>query len=584
MNTQNKIYFLTFLLIISTQGYAQLHEEVLNVGKKKNPEVNVKNIQKIKNNPERYPPISEQPSLDKKEDTLTYSIINIPAVSDFQTSQLPPQPLNSDFNESYKDNYLKMGYGNRNTLLADAYYNYPIENNRVGIKFSALSTDGPKNQYDWKTASSHINTEAFYLLKLKTGKLHLAGNYTYNGSNYYGINAPEVFATTGMKLKQNTNQLSFKSDYDLYSNNYLDKASLQAGYWWDKFDSKESFVDIKAQLAKSNENASLLIGGLNFAVEADVLFNYTDTQFGLATKNKYSYITAGFSPVLKISSQGSYFQIGANMIYNGELKNNNSKFFFHPKAEFLFHAAKEISVFAGLNGGLKLHNMAELSVENPYLLSNQVLKPTNTLYKIYAGMKGDVGEGFKYEAEASFTKVEDFWVYMKNSVDLVQSSESLTSYNRSNTFNVAYDDGNIFTIKGSLQYFYNGDLNLGIEGEYNHYDLDKLKEAYHLPNFKIGLDGNYKAIDDKLRLSAKLFFTGERKSNYSYYDPQTLSVNEGIAKLDSYFDLNLSASYQLLNNLSLYVNGNNLFGKHYERFQGYKVLGTQILGGFIFKF
>lgn len=584
MNTLYKTVFLIFFLIFSIQGYTQIKEEILNVGKNKNPEINVKNIQKKKSNPERYPPVPNAPSVPKKEDTLTYSITDIPAVSDFQTSQLPPQPLNSAFNETYKDNYLKMGYGNRNTLLTNAYYNYPIGNDKVGIKFSALSTDGPKNEYDWKTASSNINTEAFYLLKLKTGKLHLAGNYTYTGSNYYGVDVPQIFATPGMDLKQNINKLTFKSDYDLYSNNYLDKASLQAGYWWDKFDSKETFVDIKAKLAKSNEDASLLIGGLNFAVEADVLFNYTNTQFGLATQNTYSYITAGFSPVLKITSQGSYLKIGANMMYNGELDHNNNKFFFHPKAEFLFHVAKEISLYAGVDGGLKLHSMSDLSLENPYLLSNQVLKPTNTLYKIYAGLKGDVGESLKYEAEASFSKAENFWVYMKNSYDLAATPASLKPYNRLNTFNVAYDDGNILTIKGALQYFWNGDLSFGLEGEYNHYYLDNLKDAYHLPQFKIGVEGNYKTLEDKLRLSAKLFFTGERKSNYYYYDDQSLTIKGGTTTLDSYADLNLSASYQIIDNLSLYVNGNNLFGKHYERFQGYKVLGAQVLGGFVLKF
>lgn len=485
MNTHYKTLFTLSFLVSPLVFFSQIKEEVLNVGKKKQPEVNVKNIQKKKTNPERYPP-SEKTD-DKPVDTLQYSIVDVPAASEFQTSQLPPQPLNTDFKETYYDNYAKIGYGNRNTLLADAYVSYPIDNNRVGIKFSALSTDGPKNKYDWKTSSSTIDAEAFYELKLKTGKLHLAGNYLYNGSNYYGLNIPELFATPDMDLKQNTNKITFKSDYDLYSNNYLDKASLQTGYWWDKFGSKESFVDIKAKLAKSDESASLMLPGLNFAVEADVLFNYTNTRFGLDTENKYSYLTAGFSPVLRIFSQGSYLKIGGNIAYNGELESNNTKFFFHPKAEFLFHAFKELKFYAGIDGGLKLNNMAELSQSNPYLLSNQTLRPTNTLYKIYTGIKGDVGENFKYEAETSFSKVENFLVYVRSPYDV--TATSLKAYNRLNTFSAIYDDGNIFTIRGSMQYFLNGDLYLGLDGEFNHYDMENLKEAYHLPRIKIGIDG-----------------------------------------------------------------------------------------------
>jgi hypothetical protein len=582
MNTRYKILTLISLSLIPVFSFSQIKEEVLNAGKKKNPEINVKNIQKKKTNPDRYPPADESQAV--KADSLEYSIVDVPSTSEFQTSQLPPQPLNTNFKEPYFDNHAKIGFGTRNTLVGDVYFNYPIDNNLVGIKFSTLSTDGPKNKYGWKTSSSTIDAEAFYIAKLKTGKLHLAGNYTYNGSNYYGLNIPELYATPGMDLKQNTHKFTFKSDYDMYSNNYLDKASLQAGYWWDKFDSRESFVDIKAKLAKSAENANLMLPGLNFGVEADVLFNYTYTQFGLDTENNYSYLTAGFSPVLQISSQGSYLKVGANIAYNGELEGNNTKFFFHPKAEFLFHASREISVYAGIDGGLKLNSMSGLSIENPYLFSNQVLRPTNTLYKVYGGIKGDVGESIKYEAEASFSKAENLFFYMRNPYEISTAPVYLKPYNRLNTFNTVYDDGNIINIKGSLQYFWNGNLNFGIEGEYNNYNLDNLKEAYHLPGFKVGLDGSYKTLQDRLRLGAKLFFVGERKENYYYYAPSTFSIHEGITTLDSYIDLNLSASYQILNNFSIFINGTNLFSKNYERFQGYKVLGAQVTGGVLIQF
>lgn len=582
MKTQYKILILILIATISnTSGYSQIKEEILTIGKKKNPNVNVKNIEKKKTDPDKYPPSNESNSV--KKDSLNYTIIDVPAVSEFQTSQLPPQSLNTDFTNSYYDNHAKLGYGTRNTVLGDLYFNYPINNNLTGIKLSALSTDGPKNKYDWKTSSSTIDAEAFYIFKLKTGKLHFAGNYTYNGTNYYGLNTPEIHATPHMNLRQNTNQLTFKSDYDMYSNNYLDKASLKAGYMWDKFDSNETFVDLKAKLAKSSENANLMLPGLNFGVEADVLFNYTYTHFGLDTKDKYSFLTAGFSPVLRISSQGSYLKVGANIAYNGELEGNNTKIFFHPKAEFLFNAAREINVYAGIDGGLKLNNMSDLFSENPYLYSNQLLRPTNILYKVYGGIKGDIDESIKYEAEGSFSKAENLYFFMRNPCDLTLPSV-LKAYNRLNTFNAVYDDGNIITVKGALQYFWTGDLTIGLEGEYHNYNLDELKHAYNLPNFKVGLDSNYKTLEDKLKLEAKLFFTGERKSNYFYYDPASSSVREGITTLDSYVDLNLSASYKLYKNFSLFVNGTNLFSKNYERFQGYKVLGAQVLGGVLVQF
>ena len=200
--------------------------------------------------------------------------------------------------------------------------------------------------------------------------------------------------------------------------------------------------------------------------------------------------------------------------------------------------------------------MSNLFSENPYLYSNQLLRPTNVLYKVYAGVKGDIDESIKYEAEGSFSKAENLYFYMRNPYDLTISS-NLKPYNRLNTFNAVYDDGNIITVKGALQY---------------------------LPDYKIGLDGNYKTLEDKLKFEAKLFFTGERKSNYFYYEPVSATIKEGITTLDSYVDLNLSASYKLINNFSIFINGTNLFSKNYERFQGYKVLGAQVMGGVLVQF
>ena len=50
-------------------------------------------------------------------------------------------------------------------------------------------------------------------------------------------------------------------------------------------------------------------------------------------------------------------------------------------------------------------------------------------------------------------------------------------------------------------------------------------------------------------------------------------------KVGGYADLNLSAEYKFHKNFSIFAIGNNLLSAKYSTFQGYKVLGAQVLGG-----
>jgi hypothetical protein len=481
-------------------------------------------------------------------------------------------------------NYVSVGYGTQNSWQLKAAVDKPLSKNiidQIGVNFSWYSTDGlSKSLYDWDTSSTDLNAGIFYNVNTTAGKLHLAGNYDESKINYYGIDELDVFASPNMDLEQNMHKIAFNSDFDFYSNNFFDYAALRAGHWWDRFNSKESFIDFKAKLAGSKENASMPLSELRFGVEADVSVNYTDTHFGLGSQGRYSYFTAGFSPVLKISNGFSYLKIGANVMYNGDFSNNNSKFFLYPIAEFMYHNSRELNIYAGFTGGVYLHNIFDLMTENPYLYSNQKLFPTNTLYKIYAGLKGESAENLEYEAEIAYSRSENLLFFARNNIGDALNPKP---YNRLNTFSTVYTSGNLLSMKAALQYSLNN-LILRGWGEYGHYtNLGSLRAPYNQPNFKFGADGTYKMLKNKLKLQAKLFFAGDRKSNYYYFD-NSAQWAEGIKTLDSYFDADVSVSYEIFNDFSVFVSGNNLFDKNYELLENYRVQGFQLLGGISYKF
>ena len=54
--------------------------------------------------------------------------------------------------------------------------------------------------------------------------------------------------------------------------------------------------------------------------------------------------------------------------------------------------------------------------------------------------------------------------------------------------------------------------------------------------------------------------------------------------LKGFFDLNFSMDYTFLKRWTVFVNFNNVTGKHYERWTNYPVQGFQVLGGLKYRF
>ena len=69
------------------------------------------------------------------------------------------------------------------------------------------------------------------------------------------------------------------------------------------------------------------------------------------------------------------------------------------------------------------------------------------------------------------------------------------------------------------------------------------------------------------------------------YFSRTLSSGQTTYQEDTnytvggFFDINLLAEYKFYKNFSIFAVGNNLLNANYHTFNGYRVLGAQILGG-----
>lgn len=105
--------------------------------------------------------------------------------------------------------------------------------------------------------------------------------------------------------------------------------------------------------------------------------------------------------------------------------------------------------------------------------------------------------------------------------------------------------------------------------DYNSYSTTHQAAAWHMPEFKFSLAGNY-TWDEKLNIMAEVITLGGIKVR----NPQLV-----VEKLSPQVDINLAANYQLNKNIGFFVELNNLLNNKQARWNQYDRFGFQGIGG-----
>lgn len=586
----NKLKYIAVLAFLGTFGIsevgAQIKEEQLILNRKREPEV--KKIEKKKTSvvqEKNYPPDNK-----KKEDSinLKYTIVDVPPVSDFKTTEIQGEDISPKFSNDYQSNYFRLGYGNYGKFLADANVSGKLQENvEVGADVHYLSTSGLKKDYDWLSKQNQAKIGAFANIYAETGKFNIDADYAFNNYNYYGIYALTP-PNSDIDLQQKVNKFSVNAAYDHYSNEILNNVKVKSYFLSDHFGAKENFANLEVNLSKHD-----------FVIQDDITANAdlginletVNSKFDILSQNTNNQFSFTLSPKATFYKGESYLMIGSDFsLLSSKNSNNateeskNNKFYWFPKAEVLIAAADEFKFYGGIDGGLKLNTYGNLLEENPFLISDLVLTPTETKYHFYFGMKGDVDQTFKYDFNAGFSKVNNAQFFYNNNLFDNNISADRRGYDYANTFSSIYDNGTLMEVKGDLQAFPMGNLTVDAGLHFMKYKLDNLEEVYYKPLFQVNLGAKYTMLEKKLNLGFKAYFVTDRTSNaYGVStDPLAfgyISDEHKNEKVGGFADLNLSAEYKIHKNFSIFALGNNLLGAKYQNYLGYKVLGAQFLGG-----
>jgi predicted glycosyltransferase len=150
-------------------------------------------------------------------------------------------------------------------------------------------------------------------------------------------------------------------------------------------------------------------------------------------QNQSQYLVTSLKPKISFYKGNSYLAIGSDFSFvnskiwdknTPEAKTNNFRWF--PFAEVLFEATEQYKFYAGIDGGVQLNSYADLLQQNPYLVSDVVLKPTETKYHFYFGLKGDIDQELKYDVKAGFSDLKNAQFFRAN--DLFDYNNTLESF------------------------------------------------------------------------------------------------------------------------------------------------------------
>ncbi|MCO5230434.1 MAG: hypothetical protein M9958_04670 [Chitinophagales bacterium] len=209
------------------------------------------------------------------------------------------------------------------------------------------------------------------------------------------------------------------------------------------------------------------------------------------------------------------------------------------------------------NSHLDYDNLDKDHHDNPFLIKNTHYHNYRFQERTIFGLRGAIPSGFSYDARFGHNVWNDAPLFVNDTNDLRQfehiHDEKLTAWN------------------GHVELAYQKAGNYGAKIGFDYYKYKTTTElaAWHMPELKFSLIGNY-AWNSKLFVQGEVIALGGIKAR----NPQL-----NVEKLSPQVDINLSVNYQLNKIIGFFVELNNILNNKQPRYYLYDRFGFQGIGG-----
>lgn len=482
------------------------------------------------------------PAPDDAKPNLSY---NIPIQNIFFTLQpvaLKPLALQIDSaGQAHNSNYIKIGYGNFNTPLADAGFTIGDgKKTNVNIFASHLSQKGDLRLQ--KFSNTNLGLHVNHLIN----KVELYGKAGYQQQSYF------LYGTDTSTI--NKPEDSLKRPYQTYS--------IRAGL-------RNAFVntfgltynpDLNIQVF-NDRRASETNAALDLPVEiragggflASLRANADLTTFKPTGKEQYTNNVYFINPSVTFKNPKLRLRAGIRPTWD------NGTLYVLPDVLFDFPTKDgKAVVIAGWVGHVRKNTYQYLASQNPWI--NQPLSQFNTrITEVFGGVKGSLASSFNYRLQGGFIEMIDAPLFVNN-----QKPVSVFSIRKEGKLQAVH-------LQAELGYVLTDQFNASAKLDiFNFTGQETEADAWHFIPTQLTAALRWQPIK-KLMVKTDLF---------AWQGPAFLKDNAGnTGKLPSVFDLNAGLEFRAAKNISVWTQFNNIFNNTYQRWQNYPQLGFQFLGG-----
>lgn len=506
-------------------------------------------------------------NIDKPE--FTFQSLNIDQPTQITLNPIKPVVINADKRTMVTNNSLKAGVGSLFSPYLDFFHSSGQKNSyRFNAHFYHLSTFKDIKDYS-PSPQSHTELNLDYRKFFKYHIFDAGFNYSLKTNRYYGFKPDDyVSLPDDNSLKQMFNlarfNMAISSNYK--SNKKLShKVSLDAYYYFDKFNTSEANVDVNFDIHK-NFTVTDMLDYQELGFSGNVA--YFQNIDSLNTSND---LLVSATPYFKGNYGIFNFYLGLNFNY---LNTDESNFYFYPIIDVNINLVPDVlTVFAGIDGSVQKNSFLKMSELNPWV-SSTIPTAWDHSFKAYGGIRGNISQKVNFSAQVSWVKFNNMFFFVNVPDDTIINYLIAVPFNK---FEILYDKGSVFGVSGEITYGAGEKVNIMFGAKYNKYTLDSIDSPYHKPSSEVKLGVSFLATK-KLRFWSDVFYYGKRTA-------LDISVLPNVQiDLDGFIDLNAGVSYSLTDQFSVFLTLTNLLNQQYERYYHYPVNGIQVMGGIMYRF
>ncbi len=495
-----------------------------------------------------------------------------------------------------KEGFARLGFGTGFNSLADIAL--PI------IKRPDMNLDFIVDHYGLFNAKARSTTQAALLFDKNFNSFDLYAGlggahdyFKYYGSTYnaMSVRSFDELAATGANFVRYTPLYTpWESELTLDSiNRFPGKNNLWRFNAYTGFKNPSETDDVRYDVRLNYDLFDARYGMTEHLLDLHAFFDIrlNESRLGIALNSQNQFYKAA-TPDLANAAK-NYYVIDVNPYYVLErprfdlrlgVKSSFSigqgrAFAPSPDIRFDWRAVPDFfALYIGAGGDYRLNTMNDIFRENCYFNPNALVNATYTPVNFYAGAVVKPVAGLLFDVYVDYSIITDQYFYVNKSyVNRGMSSSVLPAADSlllTNQFDAVYSNAQLLKAGGRLAYTYHDRFFTQLSGSYNHWSVSKFDYAWYKPGWELNFDVNYRIIP-QLNVYANLYAAGKRYADMGRTAP---------VKLDPIIHINLGASYDVMDWMSVFLRFNNLINNKYQLWAGYEAQGFNVMAGVGFSF